>query len=97
MKTLTLLKIITILLAFAIATGLIFVVYKITCFDLKSKPQQPIQAEIPLHFPEAINTVLQCGDKLCIMTIGHENGRRLLIIDPHTGKLSSTLTFKDRM
>jgi len=97
MKILTLLKITTVVLALALVAGLALVAYKISGFNLKSKPQPVVQSEFTLNFPEAINTVTTCGDKLCLMTVGHESGRRLLIVNPETGKLSSILTFKDRM
>ncbi|MBR6411661.1 MAG: hypothetical protein IKS41_00680 [Alphaproteobacteria bacterium] len=97
MKTLTLLKITTFVLALALAAGLFFMAYKITGFEPKSKPQTLIQSEFVLNFPETINTITTCGEKLCLMTVGHENGRRLLIVDPKSGKISSIITFKDRM
>lgn len=93
----TLLKIITLVLAIALMTGAAFIAYKITGFNPKSKPQSLIQSEFVLKFPEAVNTTTACGDKLCLMTVGHEDGRRLLIVDPDSGRISSIITFKDRM
>lgn len=74
-----------------------FVVYKITGFHPKSKKQTLIQSEFKLNFPETINTITACGEKLCLMTVGHESGRRLMIVDPEVGDITSIITFKDRM
>ena len=57
----------------------------------------PTYASVTLDFPETVNQVLACGDKLCLMTVGHTDGRRLMIVDPETGRLSSVLTLKDRV
>lgn len=96
MKTVTLLKTLTIVMGLVILTGTALVGYKLTDLKQKSKPVEVVQADISLVFPENITDVEPCGDKLCLMTVGHKQGRRLLIVDPETGRLSSVLTFNDR-
>ena len=96
MKTLTLLKITTVVLALLLAGGTGLVAYKITDIRTKSKPLPVNREAFTLNFPENINTVLPCGDQICLMTIGHEKGHRLLIVNPNTGHVQSVITFRDK-
>jgi len=79
-----------------ILLGIGLVGYKLTDLNQKSKSVETIQTDIPLVFPENITEVEPCGEKLCLMTVGHKKGRRLIIVDPETGHLSSIVTFSDR-
>lgn len=72
------------------------VLYKITDIYPKSNPGAVIRSSVTLDFPETVNQVLACGEKLCLMTVGHEAGRRLIIVDPDAGRVSAVLTLKDR-
>jgi len=76
--------------------GSAFVIYKIADFNPKSKSVLPVQSEFLLKFPENIETVMACGDQFCLMTVGHESGRRLIIVDPNTGRTKAVLTFKEK-
>ena len=96
MKTITLLKTLTIGMAVIIAVGTAFVGYKLADLNEKSKSDELVQTNISLVFPENITDINSCGEKLCLMTVGHKQGRRLIIVNPETGKVSSILTFGDR-
>ena len=96
MKTLTLLKILTLGLAAAIIAGLCLLTYKITDSSIKSNPRPIVQSTLELSFPETVTMVTACGDRLCLMTAGHESGRRLIIVDPARGRASAILTLTDQ-
>ena len=96
MKTLTLLKTLTAVMALIIIAGSAFVVYKIADSKQKSNPTTTIKSEFLLPFPESIDSVTACGDRLCLMTTGHQKGRRLLIINPTSGSIQTVLTFKEQ-
>ena len=80
-----------------IIAGTAFVVYKIADFKQKSKPASLTQSEFLLAFPESIDSITPCGDRLCLMTVGHQKGRRLVIVDPNSGKVQTIITFKEQM
>ena len=83
-------------MAVIIVAGTTFLGYKLADLKTKSKPVEIVQTDVSLVFPENIKEVEPCGDQLCLMTVGHKNGRRLMIVNPQTGRLSAILTFKDR-
>ena len=97
MKMLTLLKTMTALMALIIIVGTTLVVYKVADLKQKSKPAPLIQSEFLLAFPETIENMTPCGDRLCLMTAGHQKGRRLIIVDPTAGKIKTIITFKEQM
>ena len=84
-------------MALIIIAGTTLAVYKIADLKQKSKPASTIQSEFLLAFPETIESVTPCGDRLCLMTSGHQKGRRLLIVDPTLGKIQTILTFKEQL
>ena len=95
MKTITLLKTMTLLFAVLILAGLGFVGYKITDLPSKIKAKQPILSEFLLLFPESIQSATACGDKLCLMTVGYEFGNRLIIVNPKASLVEAVILFRD--
>ena len=84
-------------MALIIIAGSTFVVYKIADSKQKSNPTATTKSEFLLPFPELIESTTPCGDRLCLMTTGHQKGRRLLIIDPELGNVQTVLTFKEQL
>jgi len=70
--------------------------YKIADLKQKSNPNPITRSEFLLAFPESIESVTSCGDRLCLMTIGHQKGRRLIIVEPTSGSIQTVLTFKEQ-
>ena len=96
MKTITLLKTLTIGMALIILAGLGLVGYKIAESTTKSKSPEIIQSVFNLHFPETVNTSLACGEYLCLLTVGHETGPRVVIVDPEKGRVRAVVSLKDQ-
>ena len=96
MKTITLLKILTIVMAFLIVIGFIFVTYKLAEKGQKIKPSSILRSEMTLDFPETITEIMPCGERLCLMTEGHEEGKHLIIVNPEKGYITSVITFKEK-
>ena len=78
-----------------IMAGFIAIVVKIADIRPKSKPVPVRTSEVVLAFPENIKETVPCGNKLCLITVGHESGRRLIIINPEKGQAESIITFKE--
>ncbi len=97
MKTITFLKALTIGMSLLILAGLVAVALKITDLRMKSKPLPIQSSEVTLVFPESIRDVLPCGEMLCVLTIGHESGRRLFVVNPDKGRAESIITFKETL
>ena len=83
-------------MALIIVAGSAFVIYKITDSKQKSNPTATTKSEFLLPFPESIESVTACGDRLCLMTTGHQKGRRLIIVEPTSGSIQTVLTFKEQ-
>jgi hypothetical protein len=49
-----------------------------------------------LDFPEKIKEMMPCGEKLCLMTEGHKEGKHLIIVNPEKGYITSVITFKEK-
>ncbi len=95
MKTLTILKTITAIMTLAILTGLTFVVIRVAELRRESKPFAPKQTTFSLPFPESMTATHPCGDYLCLITVGAESGRRIIIIDPAKGAVTSVITLTE--
>lgn len=97
MKTITFLKATTIGMGILIFAGFIAIFVKIADIRPKSKSLSARVSEVVLVFPENIKETMPCGDKLCVMTVGHESGRRLIIVNPESGRAESIITFKEML
>lgn len=82
-------------MAWFILLGLGLVLYKLADSATKSKPDKPVLSEIHLNFPENVDQVTACGDKLCLITVGHERGRRVIIINPATNRVQGIITLTE--
>ena len=83
-------------MAFLIVIGFIFVTYKLAEKGQKIKPSSIVRSEMTLDFPEKIMEMMPCGEKLCLMTEGHEEGKHLIIVNPEKGYITSVITFKEK-
>lgn len=95
MKTLTILKLTTAILTTLILAGLVLVAAKISETAQKRKLAIPPTTTVSLPFPEDITDTVPCGKALCLLTAGHPDGRRLIIVEPDTGTVSAILRFSD--
>ena len=62
----------------------------------KIKPSSILRSEMTLDFPETITEIMPCGERLCLMTEGHEEGKHLIIVNPEKGYITSVITFKEK-
>ena len=83
-------------MAFLIVIGFIFVTYKLAEKGQNIKPSSILRSEMTLDFPETITEIMPCGERLCLMTEGHEEGKHLIIVNPEKGYITSVITFKEK-
>lgn len=83
-------------MAFLIVIGFIFVASKLSEKGQKSKSSSIVRSEMILDFPETIREITPCGEKLCLMTEGHTEGKHLIIVNPDIARITGVITFKEK-
>lgn len=94
MKTLAIIKAITIILGILILTGFILVVVKISEKSQNSKPIiMPPHSDIVLSDEENITTMTPCGDFVCVLVTGEARTSSVFVLDPSSGTLQRRIVF----
>ncbi|MDR2902052.1 MAG: hypothetical protein LBU87_02990 [Lactobacillales bacterium] len=91
MKAVFLIKVMVLLMGILILAGFVLIAVKIADNPTKSKPQTQQFALGPL---ETVSQMTPCGQDVCILTDGGEQGHRILVISPEKMTIKGTIDLK---